>query len=1422
MILKNHLGERVMKSSKKLSIVIIFCFLTIVFSGAYSAIGRPTFTNECGSSGCHDTHTMTISSNATGPVNANVGVSFTLVVDATSNDGGAKSGDMAVAVLSGWADNNQFSFTDQSIIDDAAGDSNANIAEMTVTFTFTPLNAGSWTLRIWTGAKGDLAQVLDVSVSVILADSTPPTIDSPTDMTIDEGDVTKSITWSPSDANPSSYEIFDDSVSWQSGVWGGSTITVQLSSLGLGTHNITLAVWDAVGNTAWDQVDVTVVDGTLPLIDSPANVTHSEGATGYSITWDPTDVHPVSYTIYREGTPVKSGAWNSSIETITISVDGLAVGTYNYTIVATDVGSNTAVDTAYVIVYDGTSPTIDSPADVSYDEGATGYSITWDPSDVNPVSYIIYKDAVLVKSGSWNSSSETISISVDGLAVGSYSYVLEVTDVGSNTATDTVAVIVSDGTVPTIDSPIDITYDEGVTGYSITWDPSDFNPQNYTIYRDGLAVRFGLWNASVETITISVDGLSMGSYTYMLIVGDVGLNTASDSVLVTVLDGTNPTIDSPIDRDVVEGTSGNQITWSPYDLHPSSYEIYREDVLVKSGLWNSSSETITFSVDGLSLGVYNVTIVVYDTTSRVAIDTVYITVYDGTTPVVDSPVDIDYPEGDTGYSITWDPSDLHPVSYQILREGLPVKSGTWNSSSETMTVSVDGLSIGSYNYTIVLVDVGGNTMTDEVTVTVYNADVPSINQPANQTISEGATGLFVTWNPLDLNPSSYAIYQDGVLMKSGAWNSSSETISISLDGLTLGTYNFTALVTDLDSNTAADTAWVTVVDGTPPVIDNPIDITYDEGSPGGTLTWNPTDLHPVSYTIYLDGTPVKSGQWNSSGESISISVNGHLVGDYNYTIRVVDDGGNFGIDTVFIYVLDGTPPTIDTPSDINYNEGDAGGSITWDPSDAYPVSYDIYRNEVLEKSGLWNTTSEAISVSVTGLAVGQYNFTIIVYDVGGNSVSDLVWVTVSDATPPTIDTPIDRSLNEGQSGEIITWTPDDLNPTGYEIYIEDVLVRIGQWNSSSETISVSLDGLGLGIYNFTLVVIDIGLNSANDTVLITVLDGTDPIIDSPADVYYGEGATEYNITWNPSDLHPVSYEVLREGVQVKTGLWNSSSEIITINVDGLILGTYNFTIYVLDIGGNTASDIVFVYVSDGSAPTVDSPPDVIYNEGDTGYSIVWNPTDAHPSSYEIYREDVLIVSGLWNSSSESISVSVDGHQFGSYNYTVLVIDVGGSSARDTVFVYVQDGTGPIIDSPADVLYIEGETGHTISWNPSDLHPASYEIFRDGLVVKSGVWNSSSETISISVDGLSPGEYNYTVSVTDLGSNSIADLVIVMVEAAATSSNPTTTSPSTQTTTSESPPPPAIPMEQVLIVILTWVGTGVIVLLIAEGIIRKTR
>jgi len=92
---------------------------------------------------------------------------------------------------------------------------------------------------------------------------------------------------------------------------------------------------------------------------------------------------------------------------------------------------------------------------------------------------------------------------------------------------------------------------------------------------------------------------------------------------------------------------------------------------------------------------------------------------DRTAPILNQPEDIEYVFGDVGYNITWVASDDHPVTYQILKDGIEVLGGDWNSTTEEFTITLDNLEIGEYDYHISVVDIGGNTAFDDVFVQVF-------------------------------------------------------------------------------------------------------------------------------------------------------------------------------------------------------------------------------------------------------------------------------------------------------------------------------------------------------------------------------------------------------------------------------------------------------------------------------------------------------------------------------------------------------------------------------------------------------------------------------------------------------------------------------------------------------------------------------
>ncbi len=101
-----------------------------------------------------------------------------------------------------------------------------------------------------------------------------------------------------------------------------------------------------------------------------------------------------------------------------------------------------------------------------------------------------------------------------------------------------------------------------------------------------------------------------------------------------------------------------------------------------------------------------------------------------------------------------------------------------------------------------------------------------------------------------------------------------------------------------------------------------------------------------------------------------------------------------------------------------------------------------------------------------------------------------------------------------------------------------------------------------------------------------VYDILPPTINHPEDVAYERWTVDHNIIWIPNDAHPSHYRIFQNGIELITAPWDGS--IITWNVEGLSVGSHNYTIFVYDLAGNSVSDTVFVIVSPQTTPTTSS------------------------------------------------------------------------------------------------------------------------------------------------------------------------------------------------------------------------------------------
>jgi len=506
----------------------------------------------------------------------------------------------------------------------------------------------------------------------------------------------------------------------RSSVWGDGTYLYTLGTtpdFGADIGNFSLTKWDTDGNALWNRtwggsnIDTgqsIYGDGTY-LYTLGTTASFGAGDRDFALVqWDTDGNVFWNRTWGGSGRDMAHSLWTDGTHFYALGeTASFALGGDFYDLVLVKWGKDTI------------NPIITAPNDISYEQSVTGNTITWDITDVNPGTYIIYKDSVEIESDTWTSGVPII-ISVDGLSPGEYNYTIVVYDEFDNSAQDTVIVTVQDTANPVLSSPADIIYEEGTTGHNIAWNSADADPGIYVIYKNNLEIESDTWTSGVP-ITISVNGLSIGSYNYTIIVYDEFDNSAQDTVIVTAQDTANPILSSPADITYEEDTTGHNITWSNADTNPETYTIYKDNIEIYSGAW-ASGVPITINIDGLSIGSYNYTIIVYDEFDNFAQDTVIVTVQgqDTTAPFLNSPADITYEKGTTEHNIAWNSTDTNPETYAIYKDNIEIYSGAW-TSGVPITISVDGLSPGEYNYTIVVYDEFDNSAQDTVIVTVTAA-----------------------------------------------------------------------------------------------------------------------------------------------------------------------------------------------------------------------------------------------------------------------------------------------------------------------------------------------------------------------------------------------------------------------------------------------------------------------------------------------------------------------------------------------------------------------------------------------------------------------------------------------------------------------------------------------------------------------------
>jgi gliding motility-associated-like protein len=1169
-----------------------------------------------------------------------------------------------------------------------------------------------------------------------------------------------------------------------------TTTTLSLADLVAGVYVFRLTATDNGGETGFNEVTITVLDpfaNQSPVASSGGNkvLTLPTNTTVLNGSGTDTDGTVTTYAWTKVAGPA---ATLTNDNTASLTLTGLVQGAYTFRLTVTDDDGATDSDDATVTVNAAAvnqNPTANAGADRALVLPTNSATLTGSGSDPDGsiATYLWTKQsgpfAALV-------NASTPVLSIGGLVAGTYTFRLTVTDnLGAVAFDEVIVTVTAANQAPVANAGPDkiIQLPTNSTTLPGSGTDSDGSVTTY-LWTKVSGPAATLTNAN--TTVLSLTGLVQGTYTFRLTVTDNSSATGSDDVILTVQAANVPpvanagparTITLPINSTTLNGSGTDA---------DGSIATYLWEKVVGPAASLSNATTPTLTLTGLVQGAYTFRLTVTDNTGATNTAQTTVTVLPATinqSPVANAGANFGLTLPTNSANITGSGTDTDGTIASFL--WIKVSGPTVDlAGTTTSTLALSNLVAGTYVFRLTVTDNQGASASDDITVSVSNANQPPIVVASNDeilTLPNNSTSVSAVASDPDGTIANYLWTLQSGPNSPALAGITTNTLAIS--GMVAGTYVFRVTVTDNNSATAFDQVNIIVQTSANvnPIANAGADVTIFLPTNSLTLTGSGTDS---------DGT-IASFAWTqiagsaatlSNANTNVLSISGLTAGTYSFRLTVTDNAGGTGINDVNVTVNSSSvnqPPLANAGPNIALTLPNNSTNLIGSGSDS-DGTIATYTWIKLSGPAATLTNDNTPVLSIQNLVAGVYVFRLTVTDNNGSSASDNAEVTVFPSTvnqSPIVSAGANRTIILPTSTATLTAIASD--PDGsIASYFWTKQLGPTATLSGETTTSLVATSLIAGTYIFRIVVTDNSGSTSFDEVTLNVLPAgtnTPPVVNAGIDKVIILPTSTLNLIGSASDADGSITTYAWEKISGPTAtLVNSNTNTVTLN--SLVAGQYLFRLTATDNQGATGTDDALVTVLPGS---VNQSP--IANAG--ANKTIMLPSNTATLTGTGFDPDGSIVSYSWTqilgtstslANINSPTLSVTGLTAGVFQYQLTVEDDDGATGAGIVQITVvaagadlppvaNAGFDQVLNLPQNSIDLQG------SGVDSDGAIAAYAWIKKSGPVAGTL--TGQNTSKLSLTNLVAGIYTFTLTVTDDDALANSDDVRVTVLEAATNKNP---------------------------------------------------